>query len=167
MADSTMTAQSAAKESKDIMVMEQALGGVMFHNFYTDFFTLLDLKGFRKLHWYQKKEEEEELEKLKQEYMEEYGKLPILKGHTVDYWTAHSGLSKKDLTPKKISELVKHSLNEYKLWETKAHENFKNWEMHSLSKDVKEEIANIDELIDFLSYYDYSYESIQYISNKL
>jgi hypothetical protein len=174
---STVTSSSTVPTEEQIWIsiMEQNLEGVMFHSFEVDFYTMLDLKGFKRMHEHQVADETNSLKQLKCEFIKEYKKLPILKSKGSDLWSSHAALREDDLSQDKVIELVKKSMEAYAKWEAEVLEHLLEWKrsandkktIHSMVEDVMQEIKYVETIIDVLEEHDYNYDCIQDMSNYL
>lgn len=154
--------------SKEIKMMEQRLNGVMFHVFYTDLFELLNLEGFKKFHKKQKREEEASLNKLKTNYIRTHKKLPMLNpDNSANYWEKYKYLNMDSLTQQEICEIVKDSINMHYKWEKQALKNYIAWDEMDVAKEVMKEVNTIEYISQLLNEYNYEYENVIYVSNKL
>ena len=158
-----------------LKMMEQNLEGVMYHSFETDFYDLLKLDGFKLMHEYQAKEENENLKDLKNKYIKCYKKLPQLEIQKENnYWKDYSDLT-RDKAKEKLPELVKMSMKSYADWETEVLEHLLKWKrdfydreiFHSMIKEVMKEIEQIETLINILEEHNYHVDCICEISDFL
>jgi phenylalanyl-tRNA synthetase alpha subunit len=169
----TVTVSAPQQEENDIWhkIMEQNLEGVMFHLYSVDLFDLLDLKGFKKMHEYQVKEEAQELNNLKHKYIKLHNKIPILKSEN-KYWLKEEN---KNFTHEEISEMVKESMENYANWESEVLEHLLKWKrladdkqlVHSMVEGVMKEIKYIETIINVLEEHNYNYICICEMSDYL
>ena len=173
--DWTQSHAWSEEEDAFLKILTQGLEGVMFHSFERDMFSLLKLKGFAKMHCKQTKEESENLNALKDEYIEKYNKIPFLHTERKDYWKDFIAKNKNSFSEQEIIEKVKESLEEYCAWETKALNHLMNWkkyakDKHKVSKmihGVIEEIEYVEKLDSILEKHGYTYEAICEMSDCL
>ena len=104
------TPSHAWSEEEDafLKILTQGLEGVMFHSFERDMFSLLKLKGFAKMHCKQTKEESENLNALKDEYIEKYNKIPFLHTERKVSKMIHGVIEEIEYVEKLDSILEKH-----------------------------------------------------------
>ena len=155
------------KHDPEIDMMEQILEGVMFHTFYVDLYELLDLQGFKKLHTYQKNEEEKKLNMMKKEYIKNHCKIPLLHIPKVKYWSENSGLSSNDMSDEDKAKIAIKALKDYCDWESDALESFVSWKQYDMAKDVMKEIDRIKYIMNIIQGNDNQYEIVKYVSNNI
>jgi hypothetical protein len=172
----TIATQTSATELTEedvwLKIMEQNLEGVMFHSYEEDLFTLLDLKGFRKMHKCQVEEESENLGNIKKKYIDLYKKMPVLESQGFDKWKMYD---ESELSHEKIAAMVKESMEDYAHWETEVLEHLLKWKrntkdrklVHSMIEDVMKELKYIENIMDVLEEHEYNYECISEMSDYL
>lgn len=155
-----------------LSMIEQSLHGVMFHNFKVDYYDLLGLCGFKKLHACQYKEENANLEELKHEYINKFQRIPVARADTANFWKEYQA---SDISPDTIPAMVKESLTEYYNWETGVLNNLLEWKKNCSNKawfqkpiqEVMCEITRIETMMSILEEHDYTYDCINELSNYL
>lgn len=150
-----------------LKIMEQRLDGIMFHIFYKDLFELLDLKGLEKFHLKQKELEENSLNCLKSHYIKCNHKLPILNPATINYHDLYSDINMDNMTNEKKAEIVKQSLEHYYKWEIAALKFFTSMNEIDVAKEVIKEVEKIENIINLMNTYGYTYDNVLYMSNYL
>lgn len=157
------------EEQSWLKLIQQSLHGVTFHNFKIDYYDLLGLCGFKKLHMCQYQEESEALEDIKHSYIDKFHKLPVTTESLMNYWTDIS------FTMEDIPAMVKSSLEEYYNWETSVLTNLLAWKKDCSHKqwfqkpiqNVMAEISRIETMMSILNEHDYNYECICELSDYL
>ena len=157
------TTNEMVTKDKEIIIMEQVLNGVMFHLFYIDLFTLINLDGFKRIHEYQKTEEENRLNKIKERYIHQHKKLPVLHPESINYWDKYE----KSVEEEDIEEIVEHALEDYCDWENQALQNFVKWKEYDYAKDVMREIDRVKYIMVLLDKDGWSKENIEFLSRQL
>lgn len=168
----TPASQALTEEEICIKIMERKLDGVMFHIYESDLFCLLELKGFKKMHEHQVKEENEELTKLKHEYIKKYCKIPKLKPETPIEWESNT---EADISHEAICATVKDALEKYCDWETETLECLLKYKKdksdkkmcQKLIEDVMHEIKFIGTIMCVLEEHNYHYDCVCEMSDYL
>lgn len=150
-----------AEKEKIINILNQLLGGVKFHIYYTDFFQAIGLEGLSHFHKNQKIDEENKLNYCKSKYIDIYKEIPNINNNEVQNYIIPLELDKH------YSTLAVSAIKEYKKWELLAFNNFTNWEEFDLAKGVFQELEEIQEICQILETHGENKETIKYISNNI
>lgn len=153
--------EKKSEKEKIINILNQLLGGVKFHIYYTDFFQAIGLEGLSHFHKKQKTDEENKLNYCKSKYIDIYKEIPVINNDTVNNYLIPLEHDKHNST------LAVSAIKEYKKWELSTFNNFTNWEEFDLAKGVFQELEEIQEICQILKMHGENKETIEYISNNI